>query len=86
MKAVQVVVQARLGERVSAASKPDTSGGTQWFNLAVKDAPEVMGETKRAMGGAIPSPGLPLGCPWSARFPLKLLRGTAWCLNGGDWR
>ena len=76
----QVVVQARLGERVSAASKPDTSGGTQWFNLAVKDAPEVMGETKRAMGGAIPSPGLPLVCEIS----LKTAEGDSLVLEW--WR
>jgi len=80
VKAVQVVVQARLGERVSAASKPDTSGGTQWFNLAVKDAPEVMGETKRAMGGAIPSPGLPLVCEIS----LKTAEGDSLVLEW--WR
>ena len=41
VKAVQVVVQARLGERVTAPSKPDTTGGTSWFNLAVKDNAEV---------------------------------------------
>lgn len=80
VKAVQVVVQARLGERVTAASKPDTSGGTQWFNLAVKDAPEVMGETKRAMGGAIPSPGLPLVCEIS----LKTAEGDSLVLEW--WR
>ena len=84
MKAVQVVVQARLGERVTAPrfvkpdgyvlsfvnqnmtknmrnenfhflSKPDTSGGTSWFNLAVKDNVEVMTETKRALGGQVNS-------------------------------
>jgi len=80
VKAVQVVVQARLGEKVSAASKPDTSGGTSWFNLAVKDAPEVMGETKRAMGGAIPSPGLPLVCEIS----LKTAEGDSLVLEW--WR
>jgi len=80
VKAVQVVVQSRLGERVSAASKPDTTGGTSWFNLAVKDAPEVMGETKRAMGGAIPSPGLPLVCEIS----LKTAEGDSLVLEW--WR
>ena len=34
-------------------SKPDTSGGTSWFNLAVKDNVEVMTETKRALGGQV---------------------------------
>jgi len=67
VKAVQVVVQARLGERVTAPSKPDTSGGTSWFNLAVKDNVEVMTETKRALGGQVPSPGLPLVCEISLK-------------------
>jgi len=80
VKAVQVVVQSRLGEKVSAASKPDTSGGTSWFNLAVKDAPEVMGETKRAMAGIIPSPGLPLACEIS----LKTAEGDSLVLEW--WR
>lgn len=80
VKAVQVVVQARLGERVNAASKPDTSGGTQWFNLAVKDSSEVMGETKRAMSGAIPAPGLPLVCEIS----LKTAEGDSLVLEW--WR
>jgi len=60
VKAVQVVVQARLGERLAAASNPDTSGGTTWFNLAVRDSPDVMSETRRALAGSIPAPGLPL--------------------------
>jgi len=80
MKAVQVVVQARLGERVSVASKPDTSGGTSWFNLAVKDNHEVMQETKRAMGGSIPAPGLPLVCEIS----LKTTEGDSMVLEW--WR
>lgn len=67
VKAVQVVVQARLGERVTAPSKPDTTGGTSWFNLAVKDNAEVMSETKRALGGQVPSPGLPLVCEISLK-------------------
>lgn len=67
VKTVQVVVQARLGERVHAPSKPDTLGGTSWFNLAVKDNAEVMAETKRAMGGLVPSPGLPLVCEISLK-------------------
>ena len=64
-------------------SKPDTSGGTSWFNLAVKDNVEVMTETKRALGGQVcigqlflasnirdpqvPSPGLPLVCEISLK-------------------
>jgi len=65
VKTVQVVVQARLGERVTAPSKPDDC--TSWFNLAVKDNTEVMSETKRAMGGQVPCPGLPLVCEISLK-------------------
>ena len=60
LKAVQVIVQSRLGEKIRAPSKPDTSAGTSWFNLAIKDVPEVMSETKKALGGAIPAPAVPL--------------------------
>jgi len=55
-----VIVQSRLGEKIRAPSKPDTSAGTSWFNLAIKDVPEVMSETKKALGGAIPAPAVPL--------------------------
>lgn len=67
VKAVQVVVQARTGDRVMAPSMPDTSQGTSWFNLAVRDNSEVMQETKRALGGQVPSPGLPLVCEISLK-------------------
>ena len=40
-------------EKNPLPSKPDTSGGTSWFNLAVKDNVEVMTETKRALGGQV---------------------------------
>jgi autophagy-related protein 13 len=88
VKAVQVVVQARLGERVTAPSKPDTAGGTSWFNLAVKDNSEVMSETKRALGGQVPSPGLPLVCEISLKtsegdsLVLELWRLAV--VSGGD--
>ena len=70
-------------EKNPLPSKPDTSGGTSWFNLAVKDNVEVMTETKRALGGQVcigqlflasnmrdpqvPSPGLPLVCEISLK-------------------
>jgi len=60
IKIVQAVVQSRLGEKVNVPSQPDTSGGTSWYNLAVKDIHEVLSETKKAMSGQLPSPGRPL--------------------------
>jgi len=80
MKAVQVVVQSRLGDKMFAASNPDISAGTTWFNLAVKDSTEVQGETKRSLSGAIPSPGLPLVCEIS----LKTAEGDSLVLE--VWR
>jgi len=80
MKAVQVVVQSRLGDKMYAASNPDISLGTTWFNLAVKDSTEVQGETKRSLSGAIPSPGLPLVCEIS----LKTAEGDSLVLE--VWR
>ena len=41
-KLVAAVVQSRLGEKVNAASQADTSAGTTWYNLAIKDIPEVL--------------------------------------------
>ena len=41
IKAVQLVVQSRLGEKSCAPSTPDVSAGTSWYNLAIKDIPEV---------------------------------------------
>lgn len=80
MKAVQVVVQSRLGDPLKAPSNPDITGGTTWFNLAVKDSPEVQGETKRSLSGSIPSPGLPLVCEIS----LKTAEGDSLVLE--VWR
>ena len=80
MKAVQVVVQSRLGDPLKAPSNPDITGGTTWFNLCVKDSPEVQGETKRSLSGSIPSPGLPLVCEIS----LKTAEGDSLVLE--VWR
>ena len=80
MKAVQVIIQSRLGERLAAASNPDTTAGTTWFNLAVKDSSEVQSETKRSLAGSVPSPGLPLVCEVS----LKTAEGDSLVLE--VWR
>ncbi|CAG0913560.1 unnamed protein product [Notodromas monacha] len=74
-KAVQVIVEARLGERISTPSKPDVFG-TDWvlsvwargklsqkvfkFNIALNKQEEVRKETKKALSGSLPSPGIPL--------------------------
>ncbi|XP_064637474.1 autophagy-related protein 13-like isoform X2 [Lineus longissimus] len=47
-KSVQIIVQSRLGDKVLTQSKPFSSG-SDWFNLAIRDIPDVTGETKRAL-------------------------------------
>lgn len=47
LKSTQVVVQSRLGEKMQTQCNP--LAGSDWFNLAVQDHPEVLEETKRAL-------------------------------------
>ncbi|XP_046850193.1 autophagy-related protein 13-like [Xenia sp. Carnegie-2017] len=59
-KVVQVIVQSRLGEKISAISKPNAMG-YDWFNLAITDIHEVLEETKKVMGNnRLPSVDSPL--------------------------
>lgn len=57
-KMVQIIVQARLGERIITPCKPLPST-TDWFNLEIEDIPEVLAETKKILKGK----HLSLGCP-----------------------
>ncbi|KAG8223688.1 hypothetical protein J437_LFUL004053 [Ladona fulva] len=50
LKAVQIIIQSRLGEKVSTKCKPNSSG-TDWFNLAIRDLPEVASEAKKVLHG-----------------------------------
>ncbi|XP_060084288.1 autophagy-related protein 13-like isoform X2 [Ylistrum balloti] len=52
-KSLQVIVQSRLGEKIRTKSKP-ISSGTDWFNLAIKDIPDVHSEAKRALANQQP--------------------------------
>ncbi|ALC46554.1 Atg13 [Drosophila busckii] len=47
LKATQVVVQSRLGEKISTQCNP--LAGNDWFNIVVHDHPDVLEETKRAL-------------------------------------
>ena len=49
-KAVQTIVQSRLGERLKTRSK-DVSTGSEWFNLAIADIQDVQIEIKKALDG-----------------------------------
>ncbi|XP_012262969.2 autophagy-related protein 13 homolog isoform X2 [Athalia rosae] len=59
LKAAQIIVQSRLGEKVNTKCKPNSSG-TDWFNLAIQDLPEVLTEAKRALCGEIVNSRIPL--------------------------
>ncbi|CAH1985803.1 unnamed protein product [Acanthoscelides obtectus] len=58
-KSVQLIVQSRLGEKVSTPCKPHSTG-TDWFNLNIIDLPDVLFETKRVLNGEVLSTCLPL--------------------------
>uniref|UniRef100_A0AC11DI71 Autophagy related 13 n=1 Tax=Ovis aries TaxID=9940 RepID=A0AC11DI71_SHEEP len=53
---VQVIVQARLGEKICTRSSSSPTG-SDWFNLAIKDIPEVTHEAKKALAGQLPAVG-----------------------------
>ncbi|XP_015595001.1 autophagy-related protein 13 homolog isoform X2 [Cephus cinctus] len=59
LKAAQIIVQSRSGEKVNTKCKPNSSG-TDWFNLAIQDLPDVLSEAKRALCGEIVSSTIPL--------------------------
>lgn len=59
LKAAQIIVQSRSGEKVSTKCKPNSSG-MDWFNLAIHDLPEVLAEAKRALYGEIVNSSIPL--------------------------
>uniref|UniRef100_A0A8C6R8D6 Autophagy related 13 n=1 Tax=Nannospalax galili TaxID=1026970 RepID=A0A8C6R8D6_NANGA len=56
LKTVQVIVQARLGEKICTRSSSSPTG-SDWFNLAIKDIPEVTHEAKKALSGQLPAVG-----------------------------
>ncbi|XP_046374124.1 autophagy-related protein 13-like [Haliotis rufescens] len=49
-KSLQIIVQSRLGEKIRTKSKPFSSGA-DWFNLAIRDIPEVHSEAKKVLSG-----------------------------------
>jgi len=50
-KSAQVIVQSRLGERISLPSKQFATGA-DWFNLTVHDDSDVLSEVKRVYPGS----------------------------------
>ncbi|XP_071567195.1 autophagy-related protein 13 homolog isoform X2 [Temnothorax nylanderi] len=59
LRAAQIIVQSRSGQKVNTTCKPDSSAG-DWFNLAIKELSEVSADAKRALCGEIVSSAVPL--------------------------
>ncbi|KAM8871647.1 autophagy-related protein 13 isoform 3-T4 [Synchiropus picturatus] len=81
LKTVQVIVQARLGEKIFTRSSSSPTG-SDWFNLAIKDIPEVTHEAKKALAGQLPS----IGRSMCVEISLKTSEGDSmeletWCLE-----
>lgn len=81
LKTVQVIVQARLGEKICTRSSSSPTG-SDWFNLAIKDIPEVTHEAKKALAGQLPS----IGRSMCVEISLKTSEGDSmeletWCLE-----
>ncbi|KAM9328615.1 LOW QUALITY PROTEIN: autophagy-related protein 13 [Pholidichthys leucotaenia] len=81
LKTVQVIVQARLGEKISTRSSSSPTG-SDWFSLAIKDIPEVTLEAKKALAGQVPG----IGRSMCVEISLKTSEGDSmeleiWCLE-----
>lgn len=103
LKSTQIIVESRLGDKISTPCKPHTTGA-DWvcdiviklafysitynnlvrfqFNLNIKDLPEVLTETKKALNGEVLSSGLPL----CVEISLRTTEGDhmvleSWCLG-----
>lgn len=81
LKTVQVIVQARLGEKICTRSSSSPTG-SDWFNLAIKDIPEVTHEAKKALSGQLPA----VGRSMCVEISLKTSEGDSmeleiWCLE-----
>nr|XP_033783864.1 autophagy-related protein 13 isoform X5 [Geotrypetes seraphini] len=81
LKTVQVIVQARLGEKISIRSSSSPTG-SDWFNLGIKDIPEVTHEAKKALAGQLPA----VGRSMCVEISLKTSEGDSmeleiWCLE-----
>eukprot|EP00057_Strongylocentrotus_purpuratus_P021466 XP_011675940.1 PREDICTED: autophagy-related protein 13 isoform X1 [Strongylocentrotus purpuratus] len=59
LKAIQVIVQSRTGEKTNTRSKSNTDG-TDWFNLAIPEKATVKSHAKKLLMTDIPRAGYPL--------------------------
>ncbi|KAJ3583277.1 hypothetical protein NHX12_029523 [Muraenolepis orangiensis] len=80
-KTVQVIIQARLGEKICTHSSSSPTG-SDWFNLAIKDILDVSHEAKKALAGQLPG----IGRSMCVEISLKTSEGESmeletWCLE-----
>ncbi|KAG7268387.1 hypothetical protein CRUP_026612 [Coryphaenoides rupestris] len=81
LKTVQVIIQARLGEKICTHSSSSPTG-SDWFNLAIKDILDVSHEAKKALAGQLPG----IGRSMCVEISLKTSEGESmeletWCLE-----
>ncbi|XP_043278348.1 autophagy-related protein 13 homolog isoform X2 [Venturia canescens] len=77
LKAAQIIVQSRTGEKVVTKCKPDSSGA-DWFNLAIHDLPDVLGEAKRVLCG---EPVVGSSVPLCIEISLRTVEGDSMVLE-----
>ncbi|CAF0864165.1 unnamed protein product [Adineta ricciae] len=88
IKAAQIIVQSRLGEKKTTKSKPVYSG-SEWFHLSIKDIPEVTVNAKKCLGDAqhllIDPPHSPFCVEISLRTPdCDTITLETWCISFDD--
>lgn len=50
-KCAQIIIQSRSGEKISTQSKL-VSSGTDWFNLSIRDDPDILAEIRNIYGSS----------------------------------
>lgn len=76
LRAAQIIVQSRSGQKVSTTCKPDSSAG-DWFNLAIKELPEVVADAKKVLCGEIVTSTVPI----CIEISLKTVEGDTMVLE-----
>lgn len=75
-KCIQVIIQSRLGDKVRSQSK-SYSSGSDWFNLAIRDLPEVLSEIKKVL----PTGLIDLGQNVNVEMSLRTVEGETMVLE-----
>ncbi|CAF0881194.1 unnamed protein product [Rotaria sordida] len=88
VKAAQIIVQSRLGDKKITKSKAVCSGN-EWFHLSIKDIPEVTVNAKKCLADAqhllINPPHRPFCVEISLRTPdFQTITLETWCISFDD--